>query len=163
MNDELFTELQDSGLTQIELLRKWTDADNCMEISKDKIILLLAMCVKSENESKKIAYSKLNDICILPNELFKFIEYCEQISKIKSKSSGWGRAHKRAIANWYNSKTPKQLEYIYSSSSESGNWSHKDIIRLCHIKPNQNSKKFVLAVLGKCNAVIQNTCEYARW
>lgn len=48
---------------------------------------------------------------------------------------GNGRAIRNAFANWYNSKTPvKMAEQVLKYANRDG-WTHKDIIRLNHIRP----------------------------
>lgn len=47
-------------------------------------------------DTKKSAYKALTMVCRIPTHLFSFIEYCQALSI----GTGWGRAHRNAIADW---------------------------------------------------------------
>jgi 60 kDa SS-A/Ro ribonucleoprotein len=83
-------------------------------------------------ETKRYAFSKLDQVCRIGTHLFQFADY---ISKMR----GWGRLLTDSIANWYLSKAPAQLAYQvvkYQSRAIEGQpaWSHDDLLRKCHAK-----------------------------
>ena len=99
---------------------------------QDPIIFALALCARSDDEkTKKAAYEALNRVCRIPTHLFSFVEFCQNLST----GTGWGRAHRRAISNWYNSKTHKDLAMAVTKYKSRNGWSHRDLFRLCHIEP----------------------------
>lgn len=51
-----------------------------------------------------------------------------------NKCTGWGRAHKSAIKDWYLSLKPLQLAKFITESPKKFKWNHRDVFRLCHIK-----------------------------
>ena len=57
----------------------------------------LLVYIPGDVETKKSAYIALPKVCRIPTHLFSFIEYCESLSK----GTGWGRSHRRAVAEWY--------------------------------------------------------------
>ncbi|XP_033096025.1 60 kDa SS-A/Ro ribonucleoprotein-like [Anneissia japonica] len=98
------------------------------------LLLVLALCARcSDTNTKNAAYNALSQVCRIPTHLFQFIDYCERLS---GESSGWGRAHRRAIKAWYLDKDPQKLAYLVTKYKKRGGWSHKDVLRLCHINPS---------------------------
>eukprot|EP00128_Syssomonas_multiformis_P015667 Colp12_sorted_trinity150504_noHs@6660 len=103
-------------------------------VAKEKaIIFTLALCARlGDEKTKKAAYSALNDICRIPTSLFMFVGFCEAVS---TAGTGWGRAHRRAVANWYNSKTPMDLAMHITKYQNREGWTHLDLLRLSHTAP----------------------------
>ena len=99
---------------------------------QNPIIFALALCARSEDaETKRAAYEALNRVCRIPTHLFSFVEFCQSLSV----GTGWGRAHRRAICQWYNSRSHKALAMAVTKYKSRGGWSHLDLFRLCHIEP----------------------------
>ena len=61
------------------------------------LFVCLLVCSPGDTETKKSAYKALPKVCRIPTHLFSFIEYCESLSK----GTGWGRSHRRAVADWF--------------------------------------------------------------
>ena len=100
---------------------------------QNPIIFALALCAREKDpETKKAAYEALSKVCRIPTHLFTFIEFSQALSI----GTGWGRAHRRAIQLWYNSKQPKSLAIAVTKYRQRGGWSHLDVLRLAHIKPD---------------------------
>ena len=72
-------------------------------------LFALALCARQDSDpkTKKASYDALPEICRIPTHLFSFVEYSEALSR----GTGWGRAHRRAVSNWYNrfNDNPKHL------------------------------------------------------
>ena len=101
-------------------------------IKQNALIYALAICARCHNAAtKKAAYDVIKKVCRIPTYLFMFIKYCEN----ESAGTGWGRLHRRSIADWYNSKDPQNLARLRTKFPRREGWSHKDVFRLCHIKP----------------------------
>ena len=99
---------------------------------QNPIIFALALCARDKDvETKRAAYAALGRVCRIPTHLFTFIEFCESLSV----GTGWGRAHRTAVQQWYNSKTPKSLAMAVTKYRQRGGWSHLDVLRLAHVKP----------------------------
>lgn len=119
---------------------------------QDPIIFALALCARSEDtKTKKAAYEALNKVCRIPTHLFSFVEFCESLSQ---QGTGWGRAHRRAICKWYNSKKPKDLAMAVTKYQKRNGWSHRDLFRLCHIQPDNACVacvcKYVVKGMDQC-------------
>ena len=120
---------------------------------QNPIIFALALCARDEDHSTKAAaYNALIKVCRIPTHLFAFIEFCEGLSK----GTGWGRAHRRAICDWYNSKTAKALAMAVTKYRNRGGWSHLDVLRLSHLKPDNPGvaciSKYIVKGIDGCRA-----------
>ncbi len=99
---------------------------------QDPTIFALALCARSDDmATKKAAYEALNKVCRIPTHLFSFVEFCQNLSE----GTGWGRAHRRAISEWYNTKNHKDLAMAVTKYQSRNGWSHRDLFRLSHIEP----------------------------
>ena len=108
----------------------------------------LAVCARcNDAKTKKAAYSVINDVCRIPTHLFLFIKYCEE----NSSGTGWGRAHKRAIEDWYKAKAknPKNLAKLLTKYKSRENWSHRDVFRLTHIKTENEALQVMVRFIIK--------------
>ncbi|KAK2166109.1 hypothetical protein NP493_1339g00021 [Ridgeia piscesae] len=105
------------------------------------LMLAMAMCARQEVDAttKRSCYENLHLVCRTPTQLFMFISYCEAVST----GHGWSRAHRRAIANWYfhfgqSPEEAKRLAVLVTKYKSRNGWSHRDVLRLAHPKPNPN-------------------------
>ncbi|VDI33114.1 Hypothetical predicted protein [Mytilus galloprovincialis] len=125
----------------------------------------LAVCARSNDPSTKhAAYSVLNDMCRIPTHLFQFIKYCEEMS---GQETGWGRAHRNAISQWYKQfgqadphgrKNPLKLAYLVTKFRRRFKWSHKDVIRLAHVRSRNKAVRIILQhALGTTMEVDEST------
>lgn len=74
----------------------------------------------------KIKSSKLvQDVCRTSTHLFEFADYIELMG-------GWGSAKRRAVADWYTSKSLDQLAYQVVKYRQRNGWKHRDLLRLSH-------------------------------
>ncbi|XP_074626003.1 RNA-binding protein RO60-like isoform X2 [Acropora palmata] len=115
---------------------------------QDPIILCLAICARSKHmETKRAAYAAITQVLRIPTHLFMFVELCETLSK--PTSTGWGRAHRKAIQKWYTEKNPRNLAVAVTKYKRRNKWSHRDLFRLCHIKPKDTGIQFVVKYVMK--------------
>jgi 60 kDa SS-A/Ro ribonucleoprotein len=85
-----------------------------------------------EAEPKAAAYAALPDVCWTPTHLFEFLECAENAS---GEATGWGRAHRRAVAGWHNGKGALGLAQAVTKYQQRNGWAHLDALRPCHAKP----------------------------
>ena len=116
---------------------------------QNQILFALAMCARQEKDKKvkRLAYESLPKVCRIPTHLFSFIEYSEKLSK----GTGWGRAHRRAIGNWYlqHRDQPLKLAMHVTKYKNRNGWSHKDVLRLAHPKPDSDGVAAVVKYIIK--------------
>jgi 60 kDa SS-A/Ro ribonucleoprotein len=79
-------------------------------------------------EDRAYALSKLQQVCRTGTALFQFVGYMEQFR-------GWGRAAKRAVADWYLNKIPDQAAYQMVKYRQRDGWSQRDLLRLAKPVP----------------------------
>lgn len=97
-------------------------------IKTDPAIFALAMAAKQGDDiTRTAAFEALPDVCRVGTHLFHFIEFAENFG-------GWGRAQRRAVANWYNDKDVDKLAYQLVKYQQRDGWSNKDLFRLSHPK-----------------------------
>lgn len=120
---------------------------------QDPIILSLALCARSTHlETKRAAYAALSQVLRIPTHLFNFVEICETLSKPQT---GWGRAHRKAIQKWYTGKKPRGLAVAVTKYKQRNGWSHRDLFRLCHVKPTDPAIQFVVKYVIKGFEAVQ--------
>lgn len=47
---------------------------------------------------------------------------------------GWGRGWRRVVSDWYLKKEPMELSECVTKFRGRYGWTHRDIVRLCHLK-----------------------------
>ena len=125
---------------------------------QDPIILSLAICARSKHlETKRAAYAAITEVLRIPTHLFMFVEMCETLSK--PTSTGWGRAHRKAIQKWYTEKKPRNLAVAVTKYKQRNRWSHRDLFRLCHVKPQNPAIQFVIKYVVKGFDSVQQDAE----
>ena len=125
-----------------EVVRKTIEYSvNGRTAKQDTLMLVMAMCARQEidPDTSKLCYEHLNEVCRIPTHLFTFLGYCEAASN----GTGWGRAHRRAISNWYfrfreSSEQARRLAMLVTKYRNRNGWTHMDVIRLAHLKPEVN-------------------------
>ena len=112
-------------------------------IRLNSALLTLAMCCRStDGKTKTAAYRALSEVCNIPTHLFKFIQYLES----QGKTTGWGRGLRKAVSLWYNrfANNPQRLAMLVTKYRQRDGWTHRDILRLAHLKPVNDVIGFIL-------------------
>ena len=105
----------------------------------EAVSFALAICARlsTDLKTKQAAYKALCKVCRNPSQLFQFVEYAQKLS---GNTTGWGRAQRKAVSEWYNSKDPKDLALAVTQYVSRNGWSHTDLLRLAHVKPAKDSE-----------------------
>ncbi|XP_052270552.1 RNA-binding protein RO60-like [Dreissena polymorpha] len=143
---------------------------NRRNVRQNSLLYAYAICCRSNNkEVKKLAYSYLSEICRIPTHLFMFIKFCEEESRGEGEpatGTGWGRAHKRAVAKWYTNfiNNPEKLARLVTKYKNREGWTHKDLLRLAHVSTKDPVVGFILRYIVKGYAKAQEMyiCNTAR-
>jgi 60 kDa SS-A/Ro ribonucleoprotein len=122
--------------------------DRIVEISdsgrapkNDPAIFALAMAASlGSAETKAYALSKLDKVCRIGTHLFQFAESVQSMR-------GWGRGLRRAIGDWYTTKSPEDIAYQCAKYQQRNGWSHRDLLRLA--KPKAGNSSLLRWVTGK--------------
>lgn len=119
----------------LTIILEFEELNKCKK--KDNLLFTLAHCCmyKTQEPSfldfRRKAYSIALKICKIPTNLFLFINFCKVIHK---SNSGWNNLHKKHISSWYLNKTPEELVYLVTKYNNRNNYTHRDVLRLCHPK-----------------------------
>lgn len=74
------------------------------------------------------AFEALPKVCRTATDMFAFVE-------ILDKNGKWNNAAKRGVANWYLSKRNDQIAFQAVKYQQRNGWSHRDVLRLAHVRP----------------------------
>jgi 60 kDa SS-A/Ro ribonucleoprotein len=127
------------GREVVDLIYKVSTEDRACK--QTPTLYALAICARSNDpKTKAAAYKILSSVCRIPTHLFEFVKYCEK----ETDGTGWGRSQRVAIGKWYNEKEPKELAYLVTKYKKRRGWSHRDVVRLAHVKSENRKIKMVL-------------------
>lgn len=87
-------------------------------------IFTLAL-VLSEGQDKAYAREAVSKVVRTGTHLFEFAQFLDDFG-------GWGRAKRRAIADWYTSKDAGSLAYQAVKYRQRDGWTHRDLFRKSH-------------------------------
>ena len=94
----------------------------------DPLLFVLALLCTYAPESVKIgAYNNVATICKTATHLFTFVS---QVNELR----GWSYGLRRAVANWYTTKSNDKLAYQLVKYRNRSGFTHKDVLRLAHPK-----------------------------
>lgn len=98
--------------------------------SNDEAIYALAIaCAHKNREVQTRALDAIPHVARTGYHLFMFCEFVQS-------QRGWGRALKRAVAEWYLGSTPDKVAYQVVKYRQREGWTHADVLRVS--KPGSN-------------------------
>jgi len=92
------------------------------------VFALALVMVHGSDEARSYAYGAVNRVCRTGSHLFELLSEADGLKK------GWGRGFKRAVAEWFTSKTDDQLAYQFIKYRQRSGYSVRDVLRLSHVK-----------------------------
>ncbi len=123
------------GLRTVALIREISESGRA--VRNDPALFALAVAFSFGDEATKTtARWALPHVARIGTHLFHFAQYAEQFR-------GWGRALKRAVAEWYD-LSQKDLAYQLVKYRQRDSWSHADLLRLTHPKAHPDLYSWVL-------------------
>jgi len=108
----------------------------------DAAIFALALAASADQVSRRLALEALPLVCRTGTHLFQFAAACDQLR-------GWGKGLRRAIGDWYNRLPPEKLAYQVVKYQQRGGWSHRDLLRLAHRRPQGHDYERVFKYVVK--------------
>lgn len=102
-------------------------------------IFILAMMLNHAPDNWKDAVVQtVPDVARTATHVYELAEFIKNLG-------GWGRAKRRAIAQWFLAKTPNDLAYQAVKYRQRNGWTLKDLMRLSHpVGVNKSVGNFVL-------------------
>lgn len=95
----------------------------------DAAVFALALSAISGNEATTAAaYAALPLVCRTGTHLFQFVSALDELGK-------WNAAAKRGVAAWYTKRNQDRLTMQLLKYQSRDGWSHRDVLRLAHVKP----------------------------
>jgi 60 kDa SS-A/Ro ribonucleoprotein len=108
-------------------------------------LLALALCTLCDDEAtRKAAHEALPSVARTPTMLFEYLDIREACARPVGRT-GWGRAHRRAVSQWYNTPSVAQLASAVTKYQNRNGYAHKDALRLSHAVPNSLARNVVFA------------------
>lgn len=103
-------------------------------VKNDSAVIAVAMvaCIGTSSE-QAAAYEAMLDVCRTGTHMFLFVSCLNHHGK-------WNAAAKRGVAKWYTSKNDNRLAVQLLKYQNRNGWSHRDVLRLAHIKPTSDAQ-----------------------
>lgn len=128
--------LTKDNVTQVSALLKMDGVrvvNRVVEISdsgrapkNDPALFVLALASASDNAvTRKAALDALPKVARIGTHLFHYASFVEGFR-------GWGRALRRAIANWYINQPVEKVALQAIKYQQRDGWGHRDLLRLAH-------------------------------
>ncbi|CAM4591957.1 unnamed protein product [Lepidochelys olivacea] len=116
---------------------------------QEPMLFALAICSQcSDAKTKQAAFKAVSEVCRIPTHLFTFIQFKKDL-KVGMKCGMWGRALRKAVADWYNGKNGLAVALAVTKYKQRNGWSHKDLLRLSHLKPASEGLAVVTKYITK--------------
>lgn len=95
-------------------------------------LFALAMASALGDEmTKRAAFDAVPVVARTATHLMNMAEY-------RKAFAGWGQGWMKAVAGWYTSKQPSQVAYQVTKYRQRDGWTHRDLLRLSHPRPQGN-------------------------
>lgn len=95
----------------------------------DPAVFALALGASNTLPAVRVAaLGALPAVCRTSTHLFQFVDCCRALGR------GWGRGMKRAVAAWYESRTPENLAYQVIKYRQRESYTHKRLIESSHAR-----------------------------
>lgn len=98
----------------------------------DPAVVAIALAAVYGNPvTVEAAYEALPKIARTGTWLFLFVSMLDSLGK-------WNAAAKRGVSRWYTSKSVDRLTVQLLKYQQRNGWSHRDVLRLAHVKPTSD-------------------------
>jgi 60 kDa SS-A/Ro ribonucleoprotein len=136
------------GLKTVARIQEISEAGRAPK--NDPAVFALALCaIEGDAETVKAAYAALPKVCRIGTHLFQFIEAINSMGK-------WNAAAKRGVAAWYTARRDDRLAVQFLKYQSRDKWSHKDVLRLAHVKPTTDVQAAMFNVITESKKHARN-------
>lgn len=101
---------------------------------RSQIFNILAYSLKMEScnpQSKNAICTTILKLIKSDKEFFEFIKHASRFNNKKL-----SKTVRKAISAFYKKKSAMELAQLYAAAKSNHGWSHKDLIKVCHLKSN---------------------------
>ena len=116
--------IDQDGLRVVERTAEVSEQGRAYRNDAALFVLALAFALGDE-DTRRAAREALPRVARIGTHLFTFLDTVGEMR-------GWGRGLRRAVADWYGARTPRELAYQGTKYARRGGWSHRDALRLAH-------------------------------
>jgi 60 kDa SS-A/Ro ribonucleoprotein len=137
--ENIRTCLKEDGRRTVDLIVAISEQGRAPK--NDPALFALAVAASpsfGSQETAQYALANLNKVARTGTHLMHFTDYLDSMR-------GWGRSVKRAVGEWYTSKTPDQLAYSLAKYQSRDGWSTKDLVSLAHVRTTDDVKASLMA------------------
>ena len=100
------------------------------------LLALAAAIVNAPTPAAKSAALDAVAVCArIPTHLFALLGNVTSMSQAAHNSKGWGRGMRRAVGDWYTSKSGRELAMQLTKYKNREGWTHQDVLRMVHVGP----------------------------
>lgn len=122
--------IKENGLRTVERIVEISDAGRAPK--NDPALLALACAAgKGDAATKSAALDALPKVARIGTHLFHFVDFVQQFR-------GWGRGLRSGVAQWYLQQDAERLADQVTKYQQRDGWSHRDLLRLTHVKFNND-------------------------
>lgn len=128
--------IKEDGLRVVARVVEISDSGRAPK--NDPALFVLALCSAAEDvTTRQAALAALHKVARIGTHLFHFVD-------MMLTQRGWGRANRRAVAEWYNHMTPlDHLANLVVKYQQRDGWSNRDLLRLSHPKTTHPERKAI--------------------
>jgi 60 kDa SS-A/Ro ribonucleoprotein len=119
--------IADDGLRAIARAAEYSLAGRAPKNDPALVVLALA-AAKGSAEVQAAAYEALPKVARIGTHLFTFVSLLNSLGK-------WNAAAKRGLAKWYTNRQIDKLSVQLLKYQSRNGWSHRDVLRLAHVRP----------------------------
>lgn len=140
----LDTCLREDPKRTIDMIADISDKGRTMR--NDILIFALAVAATSPNVDTRVyAMQNFSKVCRIGTHVLHFASYIDAMR-------GWGRTVRKGINSWYTTKENEELIFQLLKYQGRDGWTHRDILRLSHAKPqNEIQAEILKASVGKAD------------
>jgi 60 kDa SS-A/Ro ribonucleoprotein len=134
--------IKEDGQRVVRTIVEISDAG--LAVKNDPAIFALALaCAEGDEDTKKAAYAAIPKVCRIGTHLFHF---CQAIQDLR----GWSGGLRRGVAKFYTERKLKSLEMQLVKYRQRDGWTHRDVLRLAHVRPKNDEQRYTFGwVVGK--------------
>lgn len=129
--DNVLKCIREDGLRVVNEVVAISDAGRAPKNTPAIFVLALATA-HGDDKTRAAALAALPQVCRIGTHLFQFAEMVQTFR-------GWGRGLRRGVGAWYTDKQPRDLAYQLVKYRQREGWTHRDLLRLAHPRPNEAS------------------------
>jgi len=133
--------IKEDGVRVVNRLTEYSLAGRAPK--NDPAIVALALAaVFGDPVTVTAAYDALPKVCRTGTHLFLFVSLLDAMGK-------WNAAAKRGVSKWYTEKNLDKLAVQLLKYQQRNGWSHRDVLRLAHVKPTSPEQETLLGYAVK--------------